>query len=192
MTPQMLYELNFWPSQGINLSFSIALHGCWTPWAFPVKNHKLYQAWVPGAVCTPCSCAVTDSPRGFQAGSAKWALLGMAFQSSLLACKKKNNFSSSLIYGSDFAASCPSLNWRNGCWLPFCDPERKLALASGMVMARKDFVASAPEAAVTFTMTGVDDQYVFNPSDPHVFLLRSLEQYTKPIPPPKHWILCET
>lgn len=42
----------------------------------------------------------------------------------------------------------------------FCDPERKLALASGMIMDRKDFVASTPEAAVTFTMTGVDDQCV--------------------------------
>lgn len=61
-----------------------------------------------------------------------------------------------------------------------------------MITDRKDFVASTPEAAVTFTMTGVDDQYVFNPSDPHAFLLGSSEQYIKPIPPPKHRILCET
>lgn len=55
-----------------------------------------------------------------------------------------------------------------------------------MIKDRKDFVASTPEAAVTFTMTDVDDQYVFNPSDPHVFLLGSSEQYIKLIPPPKH------
>lgn len=42
-----------------------------------------------------------------------------------------------------------------------------------MIMDRKDFVAGPPEAALTFTMTGVDDQYVFNPSDPLVFLLGS-------------------
>lgn len=60
-----------------------------------------------------------------------------------------------------------------------------------MITDKKDFVASPPEAAVTFTMTGVDDQYVFNPSDPLVFLLRSSEHYIKPIPQLKHWILCE-
>lgn len=51
-----------------------------------------------------------------------------------------------------------------------------------MIADREDFVASTPEAFVTFTMTGVDDQYVFNPSDPHVFLLGSSGQYIKPIP----------
>lgn len=60
-----------------------------------------------------------------------------------------------------------------------------------MIMNREDFVASPPEAAVTFTMTGVDDQYVFNPSDPLV-VLGSSEQYIKPVPQLKHGILCET
>lgn len=55
-----------------------------------------------------------------------------------------------------------------------------------MIMDRKDFVASPPEAAVTITVAGVDDQYVFNPSHPLVVLLGSSEQYIKPIPQLKH------
>lgn len=185
----MFYELNFWIFQGIKLHFSIALpvehpeHSLWRSTS-PTKPEPQVQYVHP-------ICANTDLPHGFQDGSTKWALLGMAFQSSLLACKKENFFSSQ-IWRSAFASSCPSLNWRSGYWHPFCDPERKLALASEMIKDRKDFVASTPEAAVTFTMTDVDDQYVFNPSDPHVFLLGSSEQYIKLIPPPKHWNLCET
>lgn len=62
---------------------------------------------------------------------------------------------SSCILGSLWARG-----WKSGRCHPFCEPGRKLLLASGMIMDRKDFGASRPEAAVTITVAGVDDQYV--------------------------------